>query len=129
MALEVDHVFITCSWNAPEADALLQLGFVEGSRNTHPGQDTANRRFFFDNFMLEFLWVTDSGEATSERTRRTRLWERCSKQETGICPIGIVFRPAGARISAAPFRTWLYCPNYLPQGLSIEMCALTNPSP
>jgi Glyoxalase-like domain len=126
MALEVDHAFITCARNAPEADALLRLGFVEGSRNTHPGQGTANRRFFFDNFMLEFLWVVDPGEVTSERTRRTRLWERCSKQETGVSPIGIVFRPAGAGISAAPFRTWSYCPSYLPHGLSIEIAVGTT---
>jgi hypothetical protein len=126
MGLEIDHAFITCAWNAPEADALLRFGFVEGSRNTHPGQGTANRRFFFDNFMLEFLWVVNDGEATSESTRRTRLWERCSKQETGTSPIGLVFRPDTATILPAPFHTWSYRPSYLPQDLSIEIAVGTT---
>jgi hypothetical protein len=51
VAVELDHAFIACRPGAPEADALLRQGFVEGSPNTHPGQGTANRRFFFDNFM------------------------------------------------------------------------------
>jgi Glyoxalase-like domain len=55
----VDHAFIACSPGAPEAGALLRLGFIEGQGNTHPGQGTANRRFFFENFMLELLWVAD----------------------------------------------------------------------
>jgi hypothetical protein len=59
MPLEVDHAFIACALEAPEADALLRLGFVEGSSNSHPGQGTA-----------------DPAKARSERTRRTRLWDR-----------------------------------------------------
>jgi hypothetical protein len=55
VAVEIDHVFIGCRPGAPEADSMLKRGFVEGSPNTHPGQGTANRRFFFDNFMLELL--------------------------------------------------------------------------
>ena len=82
MAIAIDHAFIACQPGGPEANSLLQRGFVEGSSNTHAGQGTANRRFFFDNFMLELLWVVDHAEATSERTRRTRLWERCSNPET-----------------------------------------------
>jgi Glyoxalase-like domain len=82
----LDHAFIACAAGAPEADALLRLGFVEGSSNTHPGQGTANRRFFFDNFMLELLWISDPAEAQSERTRRTRLWERCEQRDVGANP-------------------------------------------
>jgi hypothetical protein len=84
--LEVDHAFIGCTSGAPQGDALLRLGFVEGSGNTHPGQGTANRRFYFDNFMLELVWVTDPGEACNERTRRTRLWERCEGQDGQVSP-------------------------------------------
>jgi hypothetical protein len=32
---------------------------TEGTPNIHPGQGTANRRFFFRNAMLELLWVND----------------------------------------------------------------------
>jgi hypothetical protein len=68
----LDHAFIACAAGATEGNALVRLGFVEGSSNTHPGQGTANRRFFFENFMLELLWVSDPAEAQSEQTRRTR---------------------------------------------------------
>jgi len=43
----LDHVFILCSPGAPESGALNRLGLTEGSPNTHPGQGTACRRFFF----------------------------------------------------------------------------------
>jgi hypothetical protein len=49
----VDHFFVCCAAGAPEAEALTQRGLREGSSNTHPGQGTANRRFFFENLYLE----------------------------------------------------------------------------
>jgi hypothetical protein len=125
MAIEVDHAFIACQPGAPEADALLRHGFVEGSPNTHPGQGTANRRFFFENFMLELLWIASEAEATSERTRRTRLWERCADPQTAASPFGILFRP-DAEKTPPPFPTWPYCPAYLPAGLAIEFAAGTT---
>jgi hypothetical protein len=126
MPLEVDHAFIACAHEAPEADALLRLGFVEGSRNTHQGQGTANRRFYFENFMLELIWVADAAEAQSAQTRRTRLWDRWSQRQSGVSPFGIVFRAAGDQDSAAPFPTWTYYPSYLPSGLSIQIAEETT---
>jgi hypothetical protein len=122
MALELDHVFVCCSPGAPEADALLHLGLIEGSPNTHPGQGTANRRFFFRNAFLELLWVSEPAEARSEQTRRTKLWERWSRRTSNACPFGFVFRPQGVNAATAPFATWAYCPNYLPSGLEITLC-------
>jgi hypothetical protein len=120
MALELDHVFICCSPGAPEGNALVRLGLNEGSPNTHPGQGTANRRFFFRNAFLELLWVSEPAEARSEQTRRTRLWERWSQRTSSACPFGVVFRPKGANAATAPFATWAYYPTYLPSGLAIE---------
>jgi len=120
MALELDHVFICCSLGAPEAEALVRLGLNEGSQNTHPGQGTANRRFFFGNAFVEFLWVSEPVEARSEQTRRTKLWERWSQRTSSACPFGVVFRPTGTNTGSAPFATWAYRPNYLPPGLAIE---------
>jgi hypothetical protein len=98
---------------------------VEGSSNTHPGQGTANRRFFFENFMLELLWVVDQAEATSEQTRRTRLWERCSNPATADSPFGILFRPDEDN-SLPPFQTWPYFPSYLPAGMAIKFAEGTT---
>jgi hypothetical protein len=120
VALEVDHAFVTCAFGAPEADALVELGLREGSPNIHPGQGTANRRFFFENFMLEFVWVASLAEVTSERTRPTRLWERCSPREAGINPFGIILRPTQSA-EPPPFRSWSYHPGYLPPELAIEI--------
>jgi hypothetical protein len=121
----VDHVYIGCTSKAPEGDALLRLGFVEGSPNTHPGQGTANRRFFFENFMLELVWVADAAEARSERTRRTRLWERCQAQHgrvsPQVSPFGIVFRSTSMPAAPAPFVTWSYTPLYLPPDLAMQV--------
>ncbi len=126
MTLAVDHAFISCAAGAPEGDVLLRLGFLEGSGNTHPGQGTANRRFFFENFMLELIWVSDPAEATSAQTRPTRLWERCTHRGAAICPMGIVFRSAALPAATAPFPTWAYQPRYLPQGTSIQIAVGTR---
>lgn len=99
---------------------MIRLGLSEGSPNTHPGQGTSNRRFFFGNAFLEPLWVSDPVEARSEQTRRTKLWERWSQRRSGACPFAIVFRPSGADTGSPPFATWSYHPNYLPPGLAIE---------
>jgi hypothetical protein len=48
---------------------MVKFGLLEGSSNAHPGQGTANRRFFFDNFMLELLWVTNPAEARTWESR------------------------------------------------------------
>jgi hypothetical protein len=122
----LDHAFIACVAGAPEADALLRLGFVEGPSNTHPGQGTANRRFFFENFMLELLWVSDPAEAQSERTRRTRLWERCEQRGIGVCPFGIIFVAAAEPAPPAPFPVRFYAPIYLPAGMSMQIALGTS---
>jgi hypothetical protein len=111
--LRIDHVFILCAEGAPEADALLAAGLQEGSSNTHPGQGTANRRFFFENLYLELLWVSDAEEAQREPAARTRLWERWSKRGQGACPFGLVFAGAdGSPSVEPPFSTWSYHPPY-----------------
>lgn len=125
----MDHAFIGCAKGAPEAAALLRLGLVEGPGNTHPGQGTANRRFFFENFMLELVWVSDPAEAQNDRTRRTRLWDRCERRDGAVSPFGIIFRPSGAPAGPAPpapFPTWDYAPVYLPPGLTMQVAEGTT---
>lgn len=112
--MQIDHVFIRVAPGGPEADLLREFGLSEGSGNVHPGQGTANRRFFFANAFLELLWIANAGEVANERTRPTKLRERLSADGDGdASPFGICFRPA------AMFDTWDYAPAYLPPGMQI----------
>lgn len=122
MSVALDHVSVCCAVGAPEAEALARVGLKEGTPNTHPGQGTACRRFFFANAYLELFWVEDAAAARSETVRPTRLFERWSQRGKGACPYGIVLRPAeGAVDPRPPFLSWAYRPSYLPGGLAIEI--------
>ncbi len=130
MAYEIDHLFICVSAGAPEADLLVQFGLAEGSANLHPGQGTANRRFFFRNAMLELLWVFDPHEAQGEMARRTKLWERWAGRQGKVSPFGVCLRPAPPGSEQPPFSAWEYRPPYLPDDLVIhvgEDTPLTEP--
>jgi hypothetical protein len=118
VASELDHLFICTSIGAASADRLIQFGLTEGPSNVHPGQGTANRRFFFNNAFLELLWVHNSAEAQSETTRPTHLWKRWAGRDTTACPFGLCFRSTGGD-SDPLFSTWDYRPQYLPPSLSI----------
>jgi len=132
MKAELDHVFILCDADAPEAAALSRMGLVEGSGNTHPGQGTACRRFFFRNAYLELAWVHSESEARSQLAGPVRLWERWSRRRQGGCPFGIALRPsADGGAADPPFAAWAYEPPYLPSGLTIHVARdtpLTEPA-
>ena len=93
MAVVVDHIFICTSADAPAARLLVNLGLVEGSSNRHPGQGTICRRFFFQTFMLELLWMEKASEAQSAMARPTRLWERFSAVGREASPFGVILIP------------------------------------
>ena len=118
--LELDHIILFCAPGAPEADALLGRGLHEGPGNSHPGQGTVNRRFFFRNLYLELLWVEGFEEAQAGEARRTGLWDRWINRHNGSCPIGLVFRPSEPG-APTPFPSWSYVPKYFPAGFSIEV--------
>lgn len=118
MPVELDHVFLMTEVGAPAAEALIRHGLREGSRNVHPGQGTANRRFFFRNAMLELLWVTDAVEVRSPPIQPTHLAERWEGRAAGS-PIGVSLRASAA--DPLPFATWPFQPPYLPPGVAIPM--------
>ena len=121
-SLDLDHVFVMAAADAPEADRLVELGFAEGPPNTHPGQGTANRRFDFEGVMLEFLWICDQQEAQSERTRRTKLWERWeARADPAVSPFGVCAWPhdRAASLEGLGVSAWTYRPSYLPDGWSV----------
>ncbi len=121
MPTEFDHIFICTSHNANEADGLTAMGLAESAPNTHPGQGTACRRFFFRNGYLELLWVRDAAGAQSALNQRTYLWERCTDRNNGACPFGFGFRPVAQEDCKPPFPAWAYRPPYLTAPLSIDM--------
>jgi hypothetical protein len=55
MTIALDHFFILTEPGSPQADLVSGIGLKEGASNNHPGQGTANRRFFFSNSTLELL--------------------------------------------------------------------------
>jgi hypothetical protein len=124
---ELDHIMIFCNVGAPEAGALTEQGLHEGPGNTHPGQGTANRRFFFPNAYLELLWIENALEAGRPEVRGTRLLERWQRRAAGDCPFGLVFRP-GPKGPVEPPKSWTYAPQYFPPGFSIEVARDVPPN-
>lgn len=109
MSLYLDHIFIITQPGAAEADKLLQLGWVEGNSNAHPGQGTTNRRFFLNGFTVELLYVCDEQEAANGPGRDLGILAR-SKDPTA-CPFGLVVRVKD--LDTVPsFPSWEYHPAY-----------------
>jgi len=125
MTYALDHVFVCCAEGAPEAERLARLGLTEGSPNTHPGQGTACRRFFFENAYIELIWVADAREAQGEPAARTRLWPRWSQRAAGASPFAVILRPADGGEIDPPFASWAYHPPYLPAHLAIDVAEAT----
>lgn len=119
MTLRLHHCFVCSSVGAPEAELLLNAGLVEGSPNIHPGQGTANRRFFCKRGYLELLWVHDEQEARSPLAAQTNLWDRWVARGKSANPFGLCFSSPQDLDSELPFTTWAYRPHYLPEGRAI----------
>ena len=116
MPLQLHHVYVCTSLGAPGAKDLLNAGLVEGSTNKHPGQGTANRRFFFESGFLELLWVHDEREAQSTLVAPTKLWDRWAGRGKTANPFGMCFSSADGADFKLPFPTWAYRPDYLSDG-------------
>ncbi|MEN3334602.1 MAG: hypothetical protein V7641_3967 [Blastocatellia bacterium] len=123
MTIDLDHLFTFTSVGAPEVEQLVKFGLSEGQPNTHPGQGTACRRFFFHNAYLEFVWVHDEQEAAGEWVRPLGFRERSAYQQTGASPFGIILRPAQGKADQIelPFATWALHPPYLPEPLKLDV--------
>jgi hypothetical protein len=114
MSFEIDHVFLWADEEATGAQRLVDLGFLEGAGREQPGLGTANRRFVFNNGMLDFRWVKGQHEALAGGGGRLALLDRWRKRATGACPFGLCLRPASAGDRAPPFSGWTYRPGFLP---------------
>lgn len=123
--MQIDHLFIFSNQQGTEADALVEFGLTEGSSRTHPGQGTTNRKFYFENFFLEVLWVIDEEEIQSDLTRKTKLWERSNFHQNGYSPFGLCMVNTPST-DALFVNSMLYQPTYFPEGMVIEMITNEN---
>ncbi|WP_124980790.1 VOC family protein [Nonlabens xiamenensis] len=119
----IDHIFIFSNQHGKEADQLIDFGWSEGSSRRHPGQGTINRKFYFENFFLEILWIVDESEILDPKTAFTQLGH-CSNFPNNECSrfgLGLV-NTAG---SDDLFRnSEIYQPDYFPSGMTIDI--ITN---
>jgi len=115
--MKIDHIFIF-SDKGKEADELVNAGFSEGSGRHHSGLGTRNRRFFFEDFYLEILWVENEEEAKSHPS--LGLWERSNFRMNDFSRFGLCLvndEKTDQLFENAP----TFQPDYYPEGKQIEL--------
>jgi hypothetical protein len=121
--MDIDHIFIFTDGKGKVADQLVSFGLTEGSSRIHKGQGTTNRKFYFENFFLEILWVHDEAEIKSDLVKPTGLWQRANYQTNNFSPFGLCIVNADETDMLFE-KSFKYQPDYFPLGLSIDI--LTN---
>ena len=121
--MDIDHIFIFTDDNGKIADELVLFGLTEGSGRIHVGQGTTNRKFYFDNFFLEILWVHNEAEIKSDLIKPTGLWQRADTNPTNFSPFGLCIVNTDETKSLFK-NSFKYQPAYFPIGLKIDI--LTN---
>jgi len=87
--MTIDHIFIFVD-SKEIANTLVDFGLTEGSGNVHKGIGTANRRFFFENFYLEILWVENKLE--SQSIEEIGIWERSNYVSSEYSRFGLCLK-------------------------------------
>lgn len=135
--IELDHLFLvcrkppsSCNQDLPSvssevarvlSDQMRASGFCEGPANTHAGQGTANRRFFFSGFMLEFLYAVDSAELGLPANACLGLTDRFSDPEASV--FGVCSRSIGEQDCDATYEYTCLKPSYLPPTLHVQVAS------
>ncbi len=118
--MEIDHIFIFSTNEGQEANDLVKFGLIEGSNRVHKGQGTANRKFYFNNFFLEILWVINEDEVNQSPTLETQLGYRANFSQNGSSRFGLCL--VNTQETDDLFeKAEIYQPNYFPQGMSIDI--------
>jgi Glyoxalase-like domain len=118
--MNADHIFIFTNDQGKIADQLVEFGLTEGSNRVHAGQGTANRKFYFENFFLEILWVHNETEINSELIKPVGLWQRANYRINDFSPFGlcIVNTDETDRLFENAHK---YQPIYFPDGMTIDI--------
>src|SRR5215475_12508411 len=121
--IELDHVWIMVSRNAPERAALERGGFeIAKDVNRHDGQGTASISVEFENAYLELMWpdetvsIAPGRERAAEKSRQRMLW-----RSSGWCPVGVGLRRTTPSNEALPFPTWSWTAEWMPKGSEMVM--------
>jgi len=118
--MEIDHIFIFSNNKGKEADELVKFGFLEGSNRIHNGQGTTNRKFYFENFFLEVLWVFNEEEIHQSPVKETQLGKRAIYTQNGFSRFGLCLvntEETDKLFDGAQ----TYQPNYFPSEMSIDI--------
>ncbi|MFN3241698.1 MAG: VOC family protein [Planctomycetota bacterium] len=115
----IDHFYVFAQPGAPERRRLLERGLRIGAARRHPGQGTENVCFGFADSYLELIWIRDEREAASPAVAPLRLGERGDWRRRGASPFGVCLRVTPDE--GAPFASWPFRPDYLPDGMRFEM--------
>lgn len=118
--MKIDHIFIFSENNGFEAEDLTKFGLLEGSNRRHQGQGTINRKFYFENFFLELLWVVNKNEIKQSPTKETQLFERSNFRNNEFSRFGLCL--VNSEDTDELFtEAQIYQPNYFPKGMSIDI--------
>jgi hypothetical protein len=118
--MNIDHIFIFTNDFGKVADELVAFGLSEGSSRIHAGQGTTNRKFYFDNFFLEILWVHDPDEIKSSSVESSGLWNRANFANNNHSPFGLCIVNEG-ELNSIFEQAYIYQPKYFPNGIAIEV--------
>ncbi|MEM8534252.1 MAG: hypothetical protein AAGF95_25620 [Chloroflexota bacterium] len=124
--LEIDHVYIMVTPNAPEAAYLQSRGlFLLEDTMHHEGQGTASCIFLFKNMYLELAWVHNR-EMMLQKSAEVGFEIVLSEpwQETGASPFGVGLRYTGAE-RTLPFATKKYHAEWMPPSEQIDVIPKT----
>jgi len=118
--MEIDHIFIFSNSKGKEADQLVKFGLIEGSNRIHKGQGTTNRKFYFENFFLEVLWVINEEEINESPAKETQLGKRANYKKNGFSRFGLCLLNT-AETDELFEGAQIYQPNYFPPEMSIDI--------
>lgn len=120
--MQIDHIFIFVR-SKTDANELIDFGITEGSGRVHQGIGTENRRFFFENFYLEILWVENESEAKS--VKEIGIWERSDYPNSNFYRFGLCFK--NTKDTDKIFKNAIkWEPLFLPEGKYVDILTSDN---
>lgn len=124
--MKIDHLLICIDAPEKTTQILTDFGLIEGEPNSHFGQGTSNRRFYFNNIYLELLYLDDPKAAQSPLTEPTKIYHRFFPKTTTTSPFGVCFyaddsTEKNSKFNLNQFSNWIYKPKYLPSPLKMDI--------